>query len=166
MECAHWVGCTVGVRNPIPRVAELTHTRSPPPTPCRSRTRGPTRTARTTPYSGCGRTRSSLRASASGCPPPRAQDRTCVPAGHLEHGDTAAWTQGEDGERMGRVGVVLLGRGAWVRWNAPPKPHTHSHPHPPHAPPSCDNVGGRCPLGACTTHGSVVVTSTISVGMA
>jgi len=22
----------------------------------------------------------------------------------------------------------------------------------------CDNVGARCPLGACTTHGSVVVT--------
>jgi hypothetical protein len=25
----------------------------------------------------------------------------------------------------------------------------------------CDNVGARCPLGACTTHGSVVVTSTL-----
>jgi len=30
----------------------------------------------------------------------------------------------------------------------------------------CDNVGARCPLGACTTHGSVVVTSTLSVVMA
>jgi hypothetical protein len=30
----------------------------------------------------------------------------------------------------------------------------------------CDNVGARCPLGACTTHGSVVVTSTLSVAMA
>jgi hypothetical protein len=30
----------------------------------------------------------------------------------------------------------------------------------------CDNVGARCPLGACTTHGSVVVTSTLSVALA
>ncbi len=30
----------------------------------------------------------------------------------------------------------------------------------------CDNVGARCPLGACTTHGSVVVTSTLSVVIA
>ncbi len=30
----------------------------------------------------------------------------------------------------------------------------------------CDNVGARCPLGACTTHGSVVVTSTLSVVVA
>jgi hypothetical protein len=27
----------------------------------------------------------------------------------------------------------------------------------------CDNVGAGCPLGACTTHGSVVVTSTLSL---
>jgi hypothetical protein len=32
--------------------------------------------------------------------------------------------------------------------------------------PHYDNVGARCPLGACTTHGSVVVTSTLSVVMA
>jgi hypothetical protein len=30
----------------------------------------------------------------------------------------------------------------------------------------CDNVGARCPLGACTTHRSVVVTSTLSAAMA
>jgi len=30
----------------------------------------------------------------------------------------------------------------------------------------CDKVGARCPLGASTTHGSVVVTSTLSVVMA
>ncbi len=116
---------------------------------------------------------SDLQAAAS-------RSRACAQSGRSKGcvreegvGEAASLERRVSGEGRGRITLHTGTNRSQLAHRRQPQPTQHAHYITPHsnANPSapatpatfseCDNVGARCPFGACTTHGSVVVTSTL-----